>query len=70
MSKEELLEWKRRTLTKKELKKLSYGDEYVKIKIPKKTEVLIMTTISRAKNGGQNISTETYSVENLEKLEE
>ena len=53
--------------TKKiEKDELSFGSQKIKLKIPKFTNVLIVTTISEATNGGTNVSPITYDKEDIE----
>lgn len=59
---------KSRTVDNEKMKKLSFGNKKINIEIPKFTNVLIVTTISDAKNGGQNVSTKTYNSEEIQKL--
>ena len=52
--------------TKKiEKDELSFGNQKIKLEIPKFTNVLIVTTISEATNGGTNVSTITYDKEQI-----
>ena len=51
---------------KTEKDKLSFGNQKIGLEIPKFTNVLIVTTISEATNGGINVSTITYDKENIE----
>lgn len=44
---------------------LSFGNEKIKLEIPRFTNVLIVTTISEATNGGTNVSTITYDRERI-----
>ena len=55
-------------VSKEVIENLSFGKEYIKLQIPKMTDVLIITSISRATNGNTNISTETYTADEIEKL--
>lgn len=53
--------------TKKiEKDELSFGNQKIGLEIPKFTNVLIVTTISEATNGGTNVSTITYDKEQIE----
>lgn len=53
--------------TKKiEKDELSFGNQKIGLEIPKFTNVLIVTTISEATNGGINVSTITYDKEDIE----
>lgn len=55
-----------RAIETKEFEKLSFGKEKIKIEIPKFTEVLIVTTVSRANNGTTNVNTNSYSSDYIE----
>lgn len=55
-----------RNIDSVEFEKLLFGKEKIKIEIPKHTEVVIVTTISRANNGSQNVSTKTYPSDYIE----
>ena len=37
-------------ISEEEMKKRGFGEEYIKLKIPKKTDVLIVTTVSQGIN--------------------
>lgn len=50
----------------KEFKELIFGEQTINLKIPKFTDVLIVTTISKATNGTQNIQIITYDSEEIE----
>lgn len=45
---------------------LSFGNQKIELEIPKFTNVLIVTTISEATNGGTNVDTNTYIKEDIE----
>ena len=55
-----------RAIETEEFEKLSFGKEKIKIEIPKFTEVLIATTVSRANDGTTNVNTKTYSNDYIE----
>lgn len=52
----------------KKIKKdeLSFGNQKIGLEIPKFTNVLIVTTISEATNGGTNVGTITYDKKDIE----
>lgn len=56
---------KSRKVNDKEFKKLMFGEETIKLQIPKFTHVLIVTTISKATNGTGNVQTMTYDTEEI-----
>lgn len=45
---------------------LSFGSQKIKLEIPKFTNVLIVTSISEATNGGTNVDTITYDRKQIE----
>lgn len=52
--------------TKKiEKDELSFGNQKIGLEIPKFTNVLIVTSISEATNGGTNVTTITYDKEQI-----
>lgn len=55
-------------VSKEVIEKLSFGKEYIKLQIPKMTEVLIVTSISKAIDGSTNISTVNYIEDEIEKI--
>lgn len=56
-----------RYVSREEIEKNFFGKEKIIIDIPKKTEVLVITTVSRAKDFSQSVITETYGVSEIEK---
>lgn len=59
---------KNKQLTDEEIEKLSFGTTKILYEIPKFTDVLIITSISRATNGNTNIITKTYDTEEIENM--
>lgn len=55
-------------VSKKEIEKLGFGKEYIQLEIPKKTDCLIITTVSKAINGGTNVSTNSFSADEIEEF--
>lgn len=55
-------------ISNEEFKENSFGEQRINIQIPKFTDVMIITTISQARNGTQNVSTNTYGSEEIEEL--
>lgn len=55
-----------REIETKEFEKLLFGKEKIKIEIPKRTDVIIVTTISQANDGSTNVDTITYSSDYIE----
>ena len=57
-----------RKVSKQEFKKLSFRKKKITVKIPKFTNVLIITTLSNATDGTFNISTKTYDSKQIDKF--
>ena len=57
-----------RKLNEEEFKDYFWEEQEIILKIPKFTNVLIVTTISEAKNGGTNVSTITYGNKEIEEF--
>ena len=56
-------------LSKEEMEKSGFGEEYIKILIPKKTVALIVTTISETVDKKLNMGTKTYTEDEIEKID-
>lgn len=57
-----------RYISTEEIEKLSFGKEKITLEIPKFTKALIVTTISCGKLGTQNISTNSYTDGEIQKI--
>lgn len=55
-----------KNISNEEFSKLIFGMEKITIEIPKFTDVLIVTSISKARNGGQNVYTNTYGNDEIQ----
>ena len=51
-----------------EMKKLHFGKQAIKLEIPKFTECLIVTTISRGTDGSTNVITNSYTSDEIEEF--